>query len=148
MDQAPIRSLRYPRLRETLRSLRLQMLGPSSWKSQIEHRKVAIFQSRRVAVSHSLLHFCPLSGAVSLQALRASRYWVGDTSPDTTFLQFVAKFYIVQIRRHALGLRLRYRLDVDKIISSGPHHLLHHYFVVYCLRSQHRLYCVRLDFCD
>jgi hypothetical protein len=100
-DSAPASSTPpHSRLRDCLRNLRLQFLGEilsrlasRSWKAQTEHRKVAFYRGRRVAVLHSLLHLVPLGGAITLLALRWTRYYVSYTPTDSTMLQFVAKFH-------------------------------------------------------
>jgi hypothetical protein len=52
-----------------------------------------MYRSREMAAYQSLLHVVPLAGAVTLLCLHWTRYWVGDTSDDSTALQFVAKFH-------------------------------------------------------
>jgi hypothetical protein len=88
----------WPRFRDSLRSFRLQFVSLifgylSSWTSNTEYRKVAMYRSRRMAASHSLLHLVPLSGAITGLTLQWSKYWVGTETDKTTILQFVAKFH-------------------------------------------------------
>jgi hypothetical protein len=88
----------WPRFRDSLRLFRLQFVSLifgslTRWKSNTEFRKVAMYRSRRVATSHSLLHLVPLSGAITGLTLQWSKYWVGTDTNDTTVLQFVAKFH-------------------------------------------------------
>lgn len=77
------------RLRGCLRQYRLQHL--SVW-ANTECRKVAMYESRPMALFHSFMHFIPLAGALTLLTLSWSKYWVGQTFEGTTGLQFAAKF--------------------------------------------------------
>lgn len=86
------------KLLDGLRMFRLQLIGQilkpvSALTSQTELPKVAVYHSRRMAAVHSLLHFIPLSGAVTLLVLHWTKFWTGETSNDATTLQFVAKFH-------------------------------------------------------
>jgi hypothetical protein len=65
----------------------------TSWNSNTEFRKVAMYRSRRTAATHALLHLVPLSGAIVGLTLQWSKYWVGTQGDDSTVLQFVAKFH-------------------------------------------------------
>jgi hypothetical protein len=62
------------------------------WKTTFEQRKVAVYQSRRMAALNSLLHVIPLAAAGSLLGLYWSKYWVG-VSDNATSLQFAAKVH-------------------------------------------------------
>jgi hypothetical protein len=62
------------------------------WKTTFERRKVAVYQSRRMASLNSLLHVIPLAVAGILLGLHWSKYWVG-VSDDAPSLQFVAKVH-------------------------------------------------------
>ena len=86
------------RIRDFLRHVRLLLPGvlvgrAFSWMSPIEQRKVAAYQSRRMAILNSLLHLIPLSGAAALLVLFWTKYWVGGASDNATTLQFIAKFH-------------------------------------------------------
>jgi hypothetical protein len=88
----------WPRLHDSLRPFRLQFVSLvvgylARWKSSTEYRKVAMYRSRQMAALHSMLHFIPLCGAITILALQWSKYWVGTESNDATLLQFVAKFH-------------------------------------------------------
>jgi hypothetical protein len=86
------------RIRDFLRHVRLLLPGvligrAFSWTSPIEQRKVAAYQSRRMAILNSLLHLVPLLGATALLILFWKKHWVGGASDNATTLQFVAKFH-------------------------------------------------------
>jgi hypothetical protein len=88
----------WPRFRDSLRLFRLQFVSLiigslTSWNSNTEFRKVAMYRSRIIAASHSLLHLVPLGGAITVLSLQWSKHWVGPETHDTTVLQFVAKFH-------------------------------------------------------
>jgi hypothetical protein len=88
----------WPRLQDSLRPFRLQFISLifgylTNWKCNTEHRKVAMYRSRRVAALHSLLHLIPLCGAITILTLQWSNYWVGTETNDATLLQFAAKFH-------------------------------------------------------
>lgn len=88
----------WPKFRDSLRLLRLQFLNLilgrfTSWNSDTECRKVAMYHSRRIAASHILLHFLPLGGATILLVLQWTKYWIGIDTNISTFLQFVAKLH-------------------------------------------------------
>jgi hypothetical protein len=83
--------------RDFLRHVRL--LLPASflghtlpWKTKSDQRKIAVYQSRRMAALNSLLQILPLAVAGNLLGLHWSKYWVG-VSADTTSLQFAAKVH-------------------------------------------------------
>jgi len=85
------------KFRDFLRHVRL--LLPASflghtlpWKTTFEQRKVAVYQSRRMASLNSLLHVIPLAVAGTLLGLHWSKYWVG-VSDDAPSLQFAAKVH-------------------------------------------------------
>jgi hypothetical protein len=59
----------------------------------MEQRKVAAYQSRRMAILNSLLHLIPFVGATALLVLFWTKHWVGGTSDNATTFQFVAKFH-------------------------------------------------------
>ncbi|KAH7076611.1 hypothetical protein BKA63DRAFT_286177 [Paraphoma chrysanthemicola] len=85
-----------PQTRDFLRHSRLQIIGELLTKffsRRKEPRKIAMYRRRQVAAFHCLLHFAPLSGALTLLALRWTEYWIGLNPPDPTALQFVAKFH-------------------------------------------------------
>lgn len=93
---APQRTWAY--LRDSLRPLRLQLINLVldrfiGWKSDTEHRKVAMYCKRRVAASHVLLQLLPLGGAIALLILQWTNYWIGTQTNVSTFLQFAAKFH-------------------------------------------------------
>lgn len=86
------------KFRDWLRQARLQLLlfdflrfKPSKFRT--ERRKVAIYHSRRMAALHTFFHLIPLGGAIALLVLRWTQYWIGYEAPDSTVLQFVAKFH-------------------------------------------------------
>ncbi|KAF3008608.1 hypothetical protein E8E13_007914 [Curvularia kusanoi] len=87
------------KIRDWIRQLRLQILllrfrRPSALKASAERRKVAVYHSRQVAISHALLHLIPLGGAISLLYLQWTQTFLGwGAPPDATMLQFVAKFH-------------------------------------------------------
>jgi hypothetical protein len=88
----------WPQFRDSLRLFRLQSISLifgclANWNSKKEYRKVAMYRSRRAAVSHSLLHLVPLGGAITVLTLQWSNFWVGAQTEDSTLLQFVAKFH-------------------------------------------------------
>jgi hypothetical protein len=62
------------------------------WKTTFEQRKIAVYQSRRMAALNSLLHVIPLAVAGTLLGLHWSKYWVGVSS-NATSLQFAAKVH-------------------------------------------------------
>jgi hypothetical protein len=98
MTPVPVSTRRQnSKFRDFLRHIRL--LLPASffghilpWKTAFEQRKVAVYQSRRMAGLNSLLHVIPLAVAGTLLGLHWSKYWVGD-SDDGTSLQFAAKIH-------------------------------------------------------
>jgi hypothetical protein len=86
------------KFRDFLRHVRL--LLPASflshtlpWKTTFERRKVAVYQSRRMAGLNSLLHIIPLAVAGNLLGLHWSKYWVGTVSDGAASLQFAAKVH-------------------------------------------------------
>jgi hypothetical protein len=86
------------KFRDFLRHIRL--LFPGSffgyglpWRYSTEQRKVAAYQSRRMAALVSLLHLVPLGGATTLLALFWTEYWIGREPVALTALQFVAKLH-------------------------------------------------------
>lgn len=88
----------WPRLRDCLRQYRLQFVSLilgclTHYKSDIEHRKVAIHHSRRIATWHSIIHLVPLGGAITLLILQWTEYWIGTQTKVSTFLQFAAKIH-------------------------------------------------------
>jgi hypothetical protein len=80
------------KFRDFLRHIRL-LLPTLPWKTTFEQRKVAVYQSRRMAALNSLLHIIPLAVAGTLLGLHWSKYWVGPVSDDATSLQFAAKLH-------------------------------------------------------
>jgi hypothetical protein len=78
------------KFQDFLRHVRL-LLPTLPWKTTVEQRKVAVYQSRRMAALNSLLHVIPLAVAGNLLGLHWSKYWVGPVSDDATSLQFAAK---------------------------------------------------------
>jgi hypothetical protein len=80
------------KFQDFLRHIRL-LLPTLPWKTTFERRKVAAYQSRRMAVLNSLLHVIPLAVAGTLLGLHWSKYWVGPVSDDATSLQFAAKVH-------------------------------------------------------
>jgi hypothetical protein len=98
LDAKDSQKQRWPRFRDSLRLFRLQSISLlfgclRRAKSDTEYRKVAMYRSRGVAAFHSLLHFIPLGGAITVLALQWSKHWVGTENDDSTLLQFVAKFH-------------------------------------------------------
>lgn len=88
----------YPKIRDFLRQFRLQFLSLivghfSSFVSSREQPKVAVYRSRPVAMLHSLIHLAPLSGAITLLVLHWTKHWLGYTTGDSHFLQFIAKLH-------------------------------------------------------
>ncbi|XPS70284.1 hypothetical protein M3J09_002512 [Ascochyta lentis] len=86
------------KIQDFLRHARLQLLGvlagrAFAWRSPIEQRKVALYQSRRMAALNSLFHLIPLGGALALLSLYWTKCWVGMASDSGTTLQFVAKLH-------------------------------------------------------
>ncbi|KAH5185856.1 hypothetical protein HBH77_172500 [Parastagonospora nodorum] len=80
--------------KDLIRLFKLQSLAPfKSWRSPIEHKKVALRQSHLVATGHALLHLVPLCGAITLLILHWSQYFVGPSFDLSTTLQFVAKLH-------------------------------------------------------
>jgi hypothetical protein len=86
------------KLRDFLRHVRL--LFPGSlltcrlpWGHKTEQRKVAAYQSRRMAALFSLLHAIPFIGATTLLAFYWTKYWIGRETVALTALQFVAKLH-------------------------------------------------------
>ncbi|KAJ8106197.1 hypothetical protein OPT61_g9698 [Boeremia exigua] len=91
---ASLRTARRPKTRNFLRHARLQTVGRLFRLSADEEpRKVAIYQSRTVALFHCMLHLVPLSGAIVLLVLRSIHFWVGMHPVASSTLQFVAKFH-------------------------------------------------------
>lgn len=104
-------------LSNTLRILRLHMFR---WRNTSEIKKVAIYQSRRAALLHSLLHVLPLTGALTLVIINLRvvpiPYRLGQ-SANIPMIQLTAKVLEVLIqasiaaiilglvRRAALGSR-------------------------------------------
>lgn len=81
-------------MHDLLRFFKVQVVGQLvAWKTPVEHRKVAVYHNRRMAVCHSLLHVAPLSAAIALLVLNWSQYFVGVELSQATTLQFVAKFH-------------------------------------------------------
>jgi hypothetical protein len=77
-----------------LRLLKFQLLGQwKAWRAPSERRKIAIYSSRRIAAYHFILHFVPLSGAITLLGLNWASFFVGATFPNATSLQFAAKLH-------------------------------------------------------
>jgi hypothetical protein len=74
-----------------MRHVRL-LLPTLPWKTTVEQRKVAVYQSRRMAALNSLLHIIPLAVAGTLIGLHWSNYWVG-VSNNVASLQFAAKVH-------------------------------------------------------
>ncbi|KAH5752356.1 hypothetical protein HBI65_214070 [Parastagonospora nodorum] len=88
----------YPKISGFLRQFRLGFLAIAfgsclNWRSNTEYRKVAMYHSRTIAATHSLLHLVPLSGAVTLLVLQLTSYFVSLGDVDSTMLQFVAKLH-------------------------------------------------------
>lgn len=82
----------FSRRRDIIRLFKLQFLSPfRSWRSPIEHKKVALHQNHLVAIGHILLHLVPLGGAITLLVLNWSQYFAGSHFNSSTTLQFVAK---------------------------------------------------------
>jgi hypothetical protein len=79
------------KIQDFLRHVRL-LLPTLPWKTTFEQRKVAVYQSRRMAALNSLLHVIPLAVAGTLLSLYWSKYWVG-VSVNTASLQFAAKVH-------------------------------------------------------
>lgn len=88
----------WSRFRNAMRAVRLQFISPilghfKTLDSRTEYRKVAMHQSRSVAVFHVLLHLLPLAGAIALLVLQWSRYWIAPQTNVSTILQFAAKVH-------------------------------------------------------
>ncbi|KAF2716060.1 hypothetical protein K431DRAFT_350613 [Polychaeton citri CBS 116435] len=75
------------------RAFALQLL--SSWKSDAEPTKVAIYNNRIVAAIHCLVHAIPLAGAFALIIMNLGAYFVSDgiNSEILVGLQFAAKLH-------------------------------------------------------
>lgn len=101
----------YPKIRDFLRQFRLQFLSLivahfSSFVSSREQPKVAVYRSRPVAVLHSLIHLAPLSGAIALLVLHWMKHWLGYTTGDSHFLQFIAKLHAaLSIPKESSGIQ-------------------------------------------
>jgi hypothetical protein len=82
------------RFQSALRSMKLALLSHFLiTRSGKEKPKIALHQSRRMVLLHSLLHTPPLIGAVVLIALNLGNYCDSYTAYDSTGLQFVSKFH-------------------------------------------------------
>ena len=91
------------KFRDFLRHVRL--LFPGSFltcrvfrKYATEQRKIAAYQSRRMAVLISLLHVIPLVGATILLMLYWTKHWIGREPSILTALQFVAKLHEITMQ--------------------------------------------------
>jgi hypothetical protein len=80
-----------------------------------------MYQSRPMAVLHSLIHLLPLAGAVTLLVLFWSKYWIGPVFEGTTALQFVAKLHelLMQASIADAGLCIIRTLAVDGYVPLG-----------------------------
>ncbi|OAL55152.1 hypothetical protein IQ07DRAFT_638863 [Pyrenochaeta sp. DS3sAY3a] len=74
-------------------------------KSSKEHPKVAIYQSRRMAILNSLPHMVAVCSAVALLVLFWTKHWVG-TSDSATTLQFVAKLHELFMQASSVDILL------------------------------------------
>jgi len=126
MDDDITLNPRNSKVQDFLRQLRLQILGNvlrplSSWKLPTERRKVAIRQSRRIAILYSLLHLLPLTGAVTLLAFYWTRYWIGPVFQATVILQFLAKLLelLMQASIMEMSLCIIRTLAVNHYVPLG-----------------------------
>lgn len=79
-----------------LRSLRLQVLTQATkWRLSQEPPKVAIYNDRKVALLHGLIHLPAVVAALLLMIWNSCGFLVGDkiSSSATTGLQFPAKIF-------------------------------------------------------
>jgi hypothetical protein len=82
------------RFQSTLRSMKLALLSHLLIiRSDKERPKIALHQSRRMVLLHTLLHIPPLIGAVVLIVVNLVNHFASYWPYDSTGLQFVSKFH-------------------------------------------------------
>lgn len=77
-----------------------------SFMSPDEQPKVAAYQSRRMAISNSLIHVVPLGGSAILLLLHWTKLWAGKATDNATTLQFVAKLHELFMQASLVDLLL------------------------------------------